>query len=184
MAKIDTSALKNYDTLSAEEKVAMLEAYEFDDRSGELEKIKSQLSQANSEAATWKKKHNEYLSQEERAKLERDEEFETIKQELETLKREKTLSAHKARLIELGYEGKLAEQAAKALVDGDTESFFKAQTKFLEERDKQMAVKNLQGTPRPPAGDGGKAMTFEEIMKISDPAERQAKIAENINLFE
>lgn len=184
MAKIDTASFANYDTLSAEEKVALFEAYEFDDHSSEIERYKSAVSKANSEAAAWKKKHNEHLSEEERAKSERDEEFESIRKELELLKAEKTLASHKSKLIELGYDGKLAEQGAKALAEGDTDAFFKVQMKFIEEHDKALAVKNLQDTPRPPAGDGGKAMTLEEIMKISDPVERQAKIAENINLFE
>lgn len=38
-------------------------------------------------------------------------------------------------------------------------------------------------TPNPPANTGGKAITAEEIMKISDTVERQKAIAENHELF-
>lgn len=183
MAKIDTTQFDGYETMTADEKLALLESFEFDDRSSEIERLKASVTKANSEAADWKKKHKQLLTEDEAAKAEKEEEFENIKQELEALRKEKILASYKSKFVESGY-GKLAEQAAKALADGNTDEFFKIQSKFIEEHDKEIAVKNLEDTPRPPTGDGGKAWTAEEIMKISDPAERQAKIAENINLFE
>lgn len=48
----------------------------------------------------------------------------------------------------------------------------------------QAAVKDaLRGNP-PKGGTGGKTMTKEQIMAISNPVERQRLIAENIALFQ
>lgn len=44
-------------------------------------------------------------------------------------------------------------------------------------------VEWLENRPPVNSGTSGSAMTREEIMKISDPIQRQQKIAENINLF-
>lgn len=48
----------------------------------------------------------------------------------------------------------------------------------------QAAVKEaLKGNP-PKCGSGGKSMTKEQIMAVSNPLERQKLIAENIALFQ
>ena len=70
MAKIDVSSIDGYENMTAEEKIKTLEAFEYNDNSTELEKYKSAASKANSEAASWKKKHNELLSEDERKKQE------------------------------------------------------------------------------------------------------------------
>lgn len=58
MAKIDTSKIEGYANMTPEQKLAALEGFEYEDNSAELEKQKNALSKANSEAAEWKRKHN------------------------------------------------------------------------------------------------------------------------------
>ena len=60
--KIDTSKITGYAEMSAEEKLAALEAFEIEaPKSGtdETEKLKAALSKANSEAAEWKRQFRE-----------------------------------------------------------------------------------------------------------------------------
>lgn len=58
MVKIDVSKIEGYAEMTAEQKLAVLESYEYNDYSGEVERYKNAASKANSEAAEWKKKHN------------------------------------------------------------------------------------------------------------------------------
>ena len=55
MAKIDVSKIEGYAEMTPEEKVAALEAHEYDDLSAEVEKYKNAASKANSEAADWRR---------------------------------------------------------------------------------------------------------------------------------
>lgn len=68
MAKIDITKIEGYDKMTPEEKLAALEAFEYEDNFSELEKYKNAASKANSEAAEWRKKHNALLSEEEQKK--------------------------------------------------------------------------------------------------------------------
>lgn len=102
MPKIDTSKIDNYANMTAEEKVAALEGYEFEVDNSEVEKLKTQLSKANAEAAEWRRKHNALLSDEERKEAERQEADAAMRAELEALRKEKAISDSKARFLGLG----------------------------------------------------------------------------------
>lgn len=171
MVKIDTTAIEGYDEMTAEEKVAVLEAYELEDNSADVERYKNAVSKANSEAADWKKKYNALLSEEEQAKIAKDEEMNSIVEELETLRKAKEVSDHKARFIALGYEEALAEETAQAMVEGDNAVVFANQKKFLESYDKALKAEILKDTSRPPAGSGSDPMTLEAFQKL-DPMAR------------
>ena len=77
MAKIDITKIEGYDKMTPEEKLAALEAFEYEDNFSELEKYKNAASKANSEAAEWRKKHNALLSEEEQKKQANEEELTT-----------------------------------------------------------------------------------------------------------
>lgn len=155
MAKIDVTKIEGYAEMTTEEKLSALEVFEHEDSVLELERYKNSASKANSEAAGWKKKYNALLSEDEQQKNAKEEEMNNILGELETLRTEKTVSDHKAKFIALGYDEALANETAKAMVDGDTAKVFANQTKFLELRDKKIKADLLKETPKPPAGDGG-----------------------------
>lgn len=188
MAKFDTNSIEGYADMTPEEKVAALESFEYDDNANSLAQMKASFDRASKEAADWKKKHNQLLSEDERKQQEREDAMKTLQEELSALKREKASSQHKANALGLGMDDALATATAKALVDGaesgDYGSLFKTLQKFLTAHDHAKEVEFLQKTPRPADGEGGEAMTAEEIMKISDPVERQTKIRENIELFQ
>ena len=64
----------------------------------------------------------------------------------------------------------------------DAKSLIKA---LKEEWAEHVLQKSTQGAevPNPPAGGGAKYKSADEIMKITDDAERQRAIAENHELF-
>lgn len=162
MAKIDTSKIKGYAEMSLDDKLKALEAFEYEDNAAELEKQKAAVSKANSEAAAWKKKHNELLSEDERQKQQQAEDIAAMQKELDELRRDKTVSQFTAKFIAQGYDEKLAADTAKAMADGDTDKVFANQQTFLEAYAKQVKSSAMQGTPKPAAGAGSNGADFSK----------------------
>lgn len=167
MAKIDVTKIEGYDAMTPEEKLAVLEGFEYEDNATELERYKSAVTKANSEAAEWKKKHNALLSDEEQKKATRDEEINTLRSELDELKKEKLVSGYKTSYLTMGYDETLAEASATALAEGNMEAVFANQKKFLETQKKAIKKEILGDTPTPPAGEGGDTMTLEKLQKMT-----------------
>ena len=152
---IDVSTIPGYAEMTAEEKVAALEAYTFETPkadSTEVDKLKQAVSKANSEAAEWKRKHNALLSDDEKKRQESQEAFEKMEQELASLRKEKVIAEHKAKFLSLGYEESLAVETATAMADGDMNKVFCNMAAFQETHDKAVLAQNLKSTPVPPAG--------------------------------
>lgn len=173
MAKIDTSKIEGYADMTPEQKIAAIEAYEFDDNAAELERYKNAASKANSEAAEWKRKHNALLSEDERKAQEHTEELDTLRKQVAEMQQEKIVTGNKAQLIALGYDEDLAAETAKAMAEGDTAKVFANQRKFLDKHDKAYKA-SLMGQGSKPAGggsDSGETMTLEKFHKLS-PADR------------
>lgn len=183
MAKIDTTKIEGYSEMTLEEKIAALEAYEYEDYSSELERYKNAVSKANSEAAMWKKKYNAFLSEEERKKNEAEEEMNKIREELEILRKEKLESDHRAKLIALGYDENLATETAKALINGETEKLFVALKKHQESLEKQIRADVLKDTPKPKAGSGTKPEITKEQFDEMSYTERLKLFADNPELY-
>lgn len=168
--KIDTSRIEGYAEMTAEEKLAALEAYEMDTSAYVRKDVADKYA---SEAANYKKQLREKLSEEEKAKAERDEEFKAMQSELETLRTEKAVDANTKRWMSLGYDEKLATETAKAMINGDTEKVFANHAKFIAEKEKNLRAQLLKDTPAPPSGEGNKGMTKDDFSKLS-LAEKQA----------
>ena len=175
MARIDTSGIEGYDTMTAEEKLAALESYEYEDNTAKYEQMKSSFDRASKEAADWKKKHNQLLSDDERKKQESDETLSKMKQELEELRREKYTSQYEAKALALGMDDKTAKTVSVSLVEGKMDEFFDAFGKFLKAHDHEIEVNLLKDTPRAPGGEGEHAMTLAEFKKLS--TDERAKFA-------
>lgn len=170
--KVDTSKINGYAEMSSEEKLSALEAYEFDSPpppspvdNGELERLKAALDKATSEAAANKKALREKQSAEEAKAAQEAEERESILKELEALKKDKAISAHKAQYLELGYDAEMAETNAKALYSGDFDTVFSNQKKFIEAQRKAAAASALDSQP---GLSTGSPMTKENV---GDPFE-------------
>jgi hypothetical protein len=162
--KFDKDKIEGYSSMSAEEKVAALEAYDFPspDYSGYVKK--ELFDKTASDLADWKKKHNALLSEEDRKKQESEESIKKMERELAELRRDKTISEHKAQFIGLGYEESLAAETATAMADGDLAKVFANQKKFLEEHDKNLKANAMKNTPTPPAGSGAKAIDYDRAI--------------------
>ena len=163
MAKIDVSTIEGFADMTAEQKAEALANYEFPDPDYTGYVKKDVFDKTASELASWKKKHNELLSEEERKKLENEQMFEEMKNKLAGL--------YKASFAAQGYPEPLATEAATAMANGEMDKVFAAQKKFLEQYEKDVKAKVLKDTPRPPAGGKGGEMTKADFLKLDTKAQ-------------
>ena len=167
MAKIDISAIEGYEEMTAEEKLAALEAYEVPEPDFTGFVKKELLDKASSEAANFKRQLRERMTEEEAAKAKAAEDMASMQEELAQLRREKIVQEYTAQFLGLGYDKDLAHETAEALEKGDMHTVFLNQTLFSQNREKALKAELLKDTPKPPAGNGGPSA-----------AEYQQKIAE------
>ena len=168
MAKIDVSKIEGYAEMSAEEKLQVLESFEYDDGASEIERYKNATSKANSEAAEWKKKHNALLSEDEKSKQEQADYIAKLEKQNAELLEERDVAKHKTELLTMGYSEELATETAKALFDGDISKVLKNQAKFVAEQKKAVIAESVKNTSVPPVNNGdGKTLTKAEFSKMS-----------------
>lgn len=133
----------------------------------EVNKYKNILSKANSEAAEWKRKLKEKQTDDENKRQEKDEAFEKLTQENAELKRSIEMAKKTSKLIAMGYDEKMAEETAAAMLDGNMDKVMENQSKYLETQKKTIETDLLKKTPRPNAngnnGDG-KEKNLDELI--------------------
>lgn len=166
---IDWTKIEGYkDDMTAEEKLQLLENLpeQEEDKQGEDENrkapplpdpknyiSKARYDQVASELAAAKKELKSRLSEDEQKELERQTKANEMETELNELRREKKLASYKASYLAQGYDEQMAENAAVAMVDGDTDTIFAIMKQYSTAMEKEIKSKLLKDTPRPPAGD-------------------------------
>lgn len=121
----------------------------------EVNRLKSALSKANSEAADYKKQLRGKQSEDEANAAAQKEEHDRLVQENTDLKRSIALSERKTKLLAMGYDEALATETATAMVDGDMDKVLASQSKYLEVQKKAIQADHMRKTPRPTAGSEG-----------------------------
>lgn len=183
MAKIDVGEIDGYTEMSAEEKLAALEAYEFNDHASEvadLEKYKDAVTKATHEAAEYKKQLKVLQDQQKTGNSKADDTIAKLQEQVAELTRQNTIASYTAQFTALGYDSELAQATAIATADGDVATVFENQRKFLEQHDKDTKADILRQTPKPGQGGTGKtapSMTLEKFRKLSD-SERMKFVSE------
>ena len=161
--------------MSAVEKLAALEAYEFEPTAPATDaesKLKEALSKANGDAAEWKRKYRATLDDAKRAEEERAERDKARDEELETLRRERTISKLEAQYLAAGYSSELASASAKAQAEGDTATVIANQMKFIEETKTKLEAAALGKQPtitpgKPPKGESDDEKLTAAMMKYA-----------------
>lgn len=118
---------------------------------------KVQFDKVASELAKVKKELRARMTAEEQKEADRMASDEAMRLELESLRREKTLSNYKASYLSQGYEEHIAEEAATALADGDMDTVFALMKKQTANTEKALRAKILKEIPVPPAGENPSA---------------------------
>lgn len=163
MAKIDVSTIENYENMSVEEKLKALTEYEFtvpEDNTSEMDKLKTALSKANAEAASWKKQLRSKQTADEAAEAERLASEKEKDDLIKTLQRDKAVSTNKSAYLAMGYDEELATKSAEALVDGDLNKVFEYQKSFNDGYKKSIESSVLD---KQPDLSNGKPLTQKAI---------------------
>ena len=156
--------IENYESMTPEEKVAALEAYE-PDMTGFV--AKATFDKTASELAAAKKSLREKMSEDEAKAAKAAEEYEAIMAELKTLKEEKMVASYTTSYLAMGYEENLAKSTAEALAKGDMDTVFKNQKTHADVREKALRTELLKGTPSPAPGKTDTGMTKEQFSKMT-----------------
>ena len=125
---------------------------------------KRERDKLTSENGNLRKELRKYMTEQQAREAERQAEMEAREAELTALRRDKTLADLKANFLGRNYTETMAQQAAEALADGDTNALFD----YMAQRDaafeKALRAKILAETPKPPASDPNS----EEARKKAD----------------
>ena len=98
----------------------------------EVEKLKAALTRASADAAEWKRQLREKQTEKERADAERAEQEQAMRDELETLRKEKRVSDYTAKCVALNMDADLAGKTANALADGNADALFDCLKAFVD----------------------------------------------------
>ena len=167
MAKIDITKIDGYEAMSAEDKVAALEASEVaEDFTGHVKK--DVYDKTASELAKVKKDLKDKLTEEERRTAEEQEKLVKLQEENEKLHKDSKIAKYTSHYLSLGYEATLAEETAKATVENDMDKVLANQKIHIENVKKQAVVDAQTKTPEPPkAGGKPNEVTRETLSKMS-----------------
>ena len=145
------------DTASLEARIKQLES--------DNAKLRQANTNASADASKWKKQYQDKLSDEEKAKAERDEQDAALRTELETLRKEKNIASYKSILVanDIGMDAEIAGTVAEALNSGEFDKVFDGIRKFIASHDKAMAEKAMLNNPKLPGGSSTKTVTREQF---------------------
>lgn len=134
----------------------------------EYVKVKKQKDEACREAKEYKNKYRETLTEKEQLELDQKEKDSELQSKYDELLRKTTISEQKDKLIEAGYDPKLALDTATAFVDSDFAKIIANQAKFAEAVKKKTTSELLEETPTPEGGsDDDGVITAEKFKKMS-----------------
>ena len=98
----------------------------------EYAKLKKAQEDAAADASNWKKKYNATLSDAEKLAQEKADKEAEKDAELAQLRKESAVSKYEKNFLTLGYSQELAQKAAEAQFDGDTDTLFLVQSQAQE----------------------------------------------------
>ena len=131
----------------------------------ELEKLKAALSRANSQAAEYKRALREKQTETERAEAERAEADKAMREELETLRKEKDISDTVSRSLALNFDADTSQKLAEAWNAHDKDSMFDALKSFVEATTTRL---NNEALNRQPGLSAGIPPTTNAAVKSED----------------
>lgn len=134
----------------------------------EIKKLKSTADKNASEAADYKKKWRSTLDEQQQANLAKEEADKAMREELEALRRESSVSKFEKQFLAMGYSAELATKAANAQIDGDLDTLLGVQSSFIEQIKKNVKAESTKNMPTPPiSNDAETSMTQEEFDKLT-----------------
>lgn len=131
----------------------------------EVAKLKRAVDKSTSEAATWKRKYRETLSEKEQADQEKAEEQAKKEERFAELERKDKIHEFTEHYMDMKYPKELAKKAAAAQVDGDTETLFTIQQQVTDQLLKEKEAEWLASRPPVQTGNGSDSDEEDPFIK-------------------
>ena len=147
-------------------------------------KLKQSVTNASADASSWKKKYQEKLSDEDKAKEQQDEATAAMQKELEDLRKERNIARYTGTLVaqDIGMDSNTAKAVAEALNAGETDKVFDGIRQFIKAHDKSLRESALKNNQTLPGGSVDKTVSKEEFDNMS-LSEMMAFKAEHPDLY-
>lgn len=156
---IDTSSIAGFDTMTADEKVSALLAFQYDDGTEKIKaaeenaaKMKAAFDKASSEAADYKKQLNASKTEDELKRQESEETLKAMQEKLAEYEQREKISTAKAAFLGGGFDETTAADAVNAFITGDIEKMSAAVKKFRESIEVSTKSKLMGSNPKPESG--------------------------------
>lgn len=143
---------------------------EYEKLLAEQKKLKDATDKACSQAADFKRKLSEKMSEQEKAEAERAEKEAAQLEELKKLRAESRINGYKSKLIASGYDLATAEAMAAELPEGISDDFFAKQKAFIEGQKKTVEAELLN---KQPGLSKGAPLTQADAEKMEDKKLRE-----------
>lgn len=137
----------------------------------EMAKLKRMYDKASSEAAEFKKKYRESLSEAEKASMEKAEKEAAREEEFNKLVRENNINRLEKQYLKLGYTADEAERMAIAEADNDQELKIKIMSEVDGRKQKEFEEKFYASRPNVNVGGGTGVSISKEQFDAMDPVE-------------
>jgi len=145
----------------------------------EIAKLKRKVDKASSEAADYKKKWKDSMTEQEKISLEKAEAQAAKDAEFEDLKKRVRINDLTENFMDLGYSKDLAKKAATAQAEGDTEALLGIQKQFNESQKKAWEAEFYKSMPQINAGVGATKTITKEQFDAMSMTERTKLYREN-----
>ena len=145
----------------------------------EIAKLKRAADKASSEAAEFKKKYRESLSEVEKASMEKAEKEAAREEEFNQLRRENSINRLEKQYMQLGFTADEAARMAVAETDGDQETKIKIMSEVDGRKKKQYEAEFFASRPDVNVGGGASSTVTKEQFDAMNPVELTALKREN-----
>jgi flagellar biosynthesis GTPase FlhF len=159
------------DTKAPEAKAPEQPEANMQDIMNEMAKLKRMYDKASSEAAEFKKRYRESLSEAEKASMEKAEKEAAREEEFNKLVRENNINRLEKQYLKLGYTADEAERMAIAEADNDQELKIKIMSEVDGRKQKEFEEKFYASRPNVNVGGGTGVSISKEQFDAMDPVE-------------
>ena len=137
------------------------------DQTAEINKLRTTISDKNSEAAEWRRKYEATLSEEEKKKAAVAQEHQDLLDKIATLEKAQTIATNKNAYLAMGWPEELAGKAAQALADGDITKLFELQKQHQDALSEQIKKDLLKNTGRPGGSGNETPLEDDDSVKLA-----------------
>lgn len=165
MPNIDTSTIEGFDSMTAEQKLDALLKVEIPEAVDMSKYVSKEIfDKKASETAALSKQLKDKMTDDEVKEAEKAKALAEMQAELETLRKDKTVSDYTTRYVAMGYDAELAKDTARAMADGDMNKVFANGEKHRQAMEQKIKEDLMKNTPKP-GGSGGEGKHIDSAVE-------------------